>query len=188
MPVTTGLILQLKVTGQDTQINLADVQAVMYGAAEFRLQIPAGGFVLQMQAVLDFLSKQLNYDTTNLPAPILNTLKETQIILNEFRYRQPKWVYDEGTKVWKAPADGNGKPIPADFRFSMTVSFNRDGHGGLLTDLIGVDVTPIIDIEAFTVILSTDLFKDAESPPPPPPSSGTTKATDSDKPGDAPKK
>jgi hypothetical protein len=70
----------------------------------------------------------------------------------------------------------------------MTVSFNRDGHGGLLTDLIGVDVTPIIDIEAFTVILSTDLFKDAESPPPPPPSSGTTKATDSDKPGDAPKK
>jgi len=159
MAITTAVIVRLDVAGQKAQVSLRDVNAIMYGDEAFKLAIPEGGFSLKLEDLMKFLKEQLKFDTDGLPQQIRNLAANTSFTLHKLMYKQYK--YDTAQDGKRTPHMLTAQtPAPADFGISMTLDFaSGSPHAGLLTDLTGVDLTSILDIEACTFSLYTDYFK-----------------------------
>jgi hypothetical protein len=182
MAIQTGLELRLTVDKQPVLIHMEDVAKVKSGQEAFQLQIPGGsGVNIALKDLLTFLSTNFHFQETDVPQNIRDFLDKTSITLNELSYKA-------------SPGnDSSGKPIPADFRVSVTVKFVTDpdptkGGPGLLSELIGVDMSSIIDIDSITFVLTQGNWTaggsqsalpaggtGSQTPPAAPTSGGTTK-------------
>ena len=150
-PMQIGLDLRLVIGEQIVPIHIDDVDKVIKGEEAFYLAIPQG-IVLHFDALMTVLHDQFGFDVSALPAPVKGLLGNTSITLNEFYYKSAKAPVRDQTGKVTTPGEG-------DFKASITVAFYKGGvgekgGGGLLADLIGVDMSALIDIKEVTVILT----------------------------------
>jgi len=135
-----GLQLRLIVGNQIVPITINNISAVKAGKEPIILQNPEG-VTLRLEDFKNFLKNRFNVDDSAIPGPVNRLLGNTSITLNEFYLLLP-------------PCDDQGKPIPGkegDFKFSITVAFDKAGKGGILTDLLGVDMSDLLDIQEVTI-------------------------------------
>jgi hypothetical protein len=178
-PVHVGLDLGLRVTGEPVRIVIPDTDDVLYGRKEFALAIPSGGLVLQLSDVLAVMANEFKFDVTQLPAPVKNLATNSSIILNELKFKRPEWQYNSATKKVEEPS----KDKATEYSVSLTLKFSKGEHGGLLTDLLGVEMTSILDIEFVTLTLMTDFYaikQGSSSTPKPPAGDNRTGGTGQD--------
>jgi len=141
-----GLQLRFNVGGQVVPIILNDVDAVKEGREPIILHNPQG-IKVSFAKFNEFLEKRFKVDPESLPEPIRKFLDQTSISLNQLYFLNIPASKDEGGKVVMKGG--------AEFSIALTVSFNSKdpGHGGLLSDLIGVDMSELIDISSVTIAL-----------------------------------
>jgi len=152
-----ALALTGTVGGQRAVVSLKDIEGFARGAEEFRLAIPPTGVSIMMQTVLDFLAKELKFDASSLPKNVLTLISGMKVTLYEFRYRRPLSEFKDGE--WKPKLDSSDNPDPGDFRVSIEVGFSATTEqGGLLSALIGVDVSSVLDISSVRFTLSQGIF------------------------------
>jgi hypothetical protein len=140
VPINVGLQLRLIVGGQIVPITINNINAVREGKEPIILQNPEG-VTLRLEDFKTFLKNRFNVDEAAIPGPVNRLLGNTSITLNEFYLLLP-------------PVDDQGKPIAGkegDFKFSITVAFDKAGKGGILTDLLGVDMSDLLDIQEVTI-------------------------------------
>jgi hypothetical protein len=135
-----GLQLRLIIGNQIVPITINNISAVKAGKEPIILQNPEG-VTLRLEDFKNFLKNRFNVDDSAIPGPVNRLLGNTSITLNEFYLLLP-------------PVDDQGKPIPGkegDFKFSITVAFDKKGKGGILTELLGVDMSDLLDIQEVTI-------------------------------------
>lgn len=160
MTVTTGVVLKLKVAGQNTIVYIQDIAKIIHGMDAFKLAIPEGGFSLQMKDLMDFLKKEFKFDTNGFPPAINNLTEDTSLTLHKLMFKLPPQTFNENDNKWVTSKKKDGSDIETQFGLSLTIAFDNRVHGGLFTDLTGVDLTNIIDLEAFTFSCYTEDFMD----------------------------
>ena len=138
--INVGLQLRLMVGGQVVPITINNINAVKEGKEPIVLQNPEG-VTLRLDDFKTFLKEKFKIEDTAIPAPVNRLLGTTTITLNEFYLLLP-------------PSDEQGNPIEGkegDFKFSITVGFDKAGKGGILTELLGVDMSMLLDIQQVTI-------------------------------------
>ncbi len=139
-PLNIGLQLRLIVGNQIVPITINSIKAVREGKEPIVLQNPEG-VTLRLEDFKNFLKDKFNVDESAIPDAVNRLLGNTSITLNEFYLLLP-------------PLDENGNAIPGkegDFKFSITVAFDKEGKGGVLTSLLGVDMSALLDIQEVTI-------------------------------------
>lgn len=157
IPTQIAITFTGAIGGQDTVVSLNDIEQFACGAEEFKLAIPPTGVSIGMQTVLDFLATELKFQESSLPDNVLKMIRGTKVILYDFRYRRPSSEKDSNGK-WIPKKDSKGNPDPGDFMVSVEVRFDADGHGDLLSDLIGVDISSILAIKSVKFTMSQGIF------------------------------
>ena len=126
-PINVGLQLRLMVGNQVVPIIINNVAAVKDGKEPIVLQ-NENGVTLKLEDFKKFLKDKFNVEESASPDPVNRLLGNTSITLNELYLI-----------------------VGGDFKFSVTVAFDKEGKGGVLTDLLGVDMSGLLDIQEVTV-------------------------------------
>jgi hypothetical protein len=122
-----GLQLRLMVGNQVVPININNVKAVQAGKEPIILQ-NENGVTLRLEDFKKFLEEKFGVKDDAIPKPVNDLLGNTSITLNELYLI-----------------------VGGDFKFSITVGFDKDGKGGALTSLLGVDMSGLLDIQEVTI-------------------------------------
>ena len=140
-----GLQLRFFVGGQVVPIIINDIDAVKEGREPIILHNPQG-VNLSLEKLKNFIEIRCKVNFDSLPNQIRNFLDNTSISLNQLYFLNKPDVMEGGVVK---------KEGWAEFSIALTVSFNSkdSDHGGLLSDLIGVDMSQLIDISSVTIAL-----------------------------------